>query len=254
MSEIYKDDDDATVFRVSVSELTKLAGLKNKNAYQQMKVVTERLNQRLIKIKDIESNKELQSTFVASAEYEDASGMVEIEISKKLKPYLFKLEGGKITFTGLAYTFALKSTYSMRIYGLLAQYRVAGQRTIELQALKEMFGIENFKAYDRFDVFDSKVLKVAYKEVNEKTDIRFEYEKIKRGRSIIAIKFLIKKNVFTISKLPSPKDTSTELDKLNFYGVSKAKARELIDHDFTKVRDALASLKQQKGEIKNPAG
>jgi len=254
MSEIYKNDQDITIFRVSVSELTKLAGLKNKNAYQQMKEVTERLNQRLIKIKDIENNKELQSTFVASAEYEDASGMVEIEISQKLKPYLLNLEGGRITYTGLAYTLALKSSYSIRIYGLLAQYRVAGHRTIELQTLKEMFGIERFKAYERFDVLDSKVLKVAYKEINKKTDIRYEYEKIKRGRSIVAIKFIIKKNAFTINKFPSPKNNSSEIDKLSFYGVSKARASELVDLDIIKVQEALKSLKHQTKEIKNPAG
>ncbi len=254
MSEIYKDDEDTTVFRISVSELTKLAKLKNKNSYQQMKEVTERLNQRLVKIKDLENKRELQSTFVASAEYEETSGMVEIEISKKLKPYLFNLDGGKTTYTGLAYTLALKSSYAIRIYNLLAQYRVAGQRTIEVKTLKEMFCIEDFKAYDRFDVFDSKVLKVAYKEINKKTDIQYDYEKIKRGRTIVAIKFIIKKNVFNIKKLASPDTNRSIIEQLNFYGVSKAKAKELIDRDIIQVQEALKSITHQSNTIRNPAG
>lgn len=224
-----------------------------------MKVVTEKLVQRFIQVEDLSKGKHLQATLVASAEYEDNFGTVEIEISKKLKPYLLSLKGGQITYTNLACTLALKSSYSIRIYDLLAQYRVAGKRIIEVVILKEMLGIDKVKSYDRFNNFDQRVLQPAYKEINEKTDILFEYEKIKRGRTIIAIKFIIKTKkadtaVNKHAKLSSPKSNSSEVEKLNFYGVSKAKARELAKADISKVREALESIKIQSSEIKKPAG
>lgn len=48
------------------------------------------------------------------------------------------------------------------------------------------------KKYKQFEAFERRVLKVAEKEINEKSNIHMSYKKIKTGRSITSILFTFK--------------------------------------------------------------
>ena len=94
-----------------------------------------------------------------------------------------------------------KSVYSIRIYELLKQYSTTDHKTriLEFQDLRAKLGLvefdkhnniikEKFKSYRNIK---QKILLSAQKELKEKADISFEFEEIKRGRRISAIKFII---------------------------------------------------------------
>jgi plasmid replication initiation protein len=88
-----------------------------------------------------------------------------------------------------------KSLYSMRIYEYLKMLKydsVQGNRfqewTIGLDKLKSLLDCSD--QYADFRNFDKKVLKVAEREINEHSELFVKYEKIRRGRSIRAIKFI----------------------------------------------------------------
>ncbi|WP_252235748.1 RepB family plasmid replication initiator protein [Clostridium sp. ZS1] len=49
------------------------------------------------------------------------------------------------------------------------------------------------KSYDKYGLFRTKVLDMAYEEINNCSDILFDYEEIKTGRKVTSIKFTIKK-------------------------------------------------------------
>lgn len=61
---------------------------------------------------------------------------------------------------------------------------------MEISELKTILGIEKTK-YKLYGHFKNKVLEIAEREINEKTDILIQIEEIKTGRKITAIKFLI---------------------------------------------------------------
>lgn len=141
------------------------------------------------------------------------SGIVKIKIDDRLVPYLFDLKSRYLSY-GLKNILCIKSQYSIRIYELLKTYyemkiaqtdkRPKGQRIsnpnpieweIEINELKKMLMVDSVKSYNHFGLFRQKVLEPAYKEINELTDIFFNFEPIPKGRKVIGVKFtIIRKN------------------------------------------------------------
>jgi plasmid replication initiation protein len=93
----------------------------------------------------------------------------------------------------------LKSSNQLRMYEILKQYEKLGERTMELSELRLMLGIKE-NEYPAFAKFRIKVLESCKIALAENTDIKFEYETIRKGvgkgtgRKITHIKFFIKKN------------------------------------------------------------
>ena len=83
--------------------------------------------------------------------------------------------------------------YSARLYELLIQWRSTGKvPIIDLGDFREQLGI-GINEYQRMHHFKARVLEPAIKEINEKTDIKAEYEQHKKGRVISGFSFKFKK-------------------------------------------------------------
>lgn len=188
------EDKDLTIYPINIKEFLGLTGHKSIGGEQHTQVhdTAKRLMQKVITIRNWEDTGYLTTAFLASAETTDDGEYVEIEVSKKLKPYLIELEG---CFTRYQLQNILKfnSGYSIRIYELLKQREDWRNRTFDVDELKEFLGIGG--KYERFYDFERYVLKVAKEEINEHTDIDIDYEKIKRGRRITHIAFSIRPSV-----------------------------------------------------------
>lgn len=90
----------------------------------------------------------------------------------------------------------LKSLNQMRLYTLLKQYQKIGKYKASVNDLRDYFYIKK-EEYIRYCDFNDKILKVCQKEINELTDIKFDYIGIRgkgRGGKIIAIEFTIREN------------------------------------------------------------
>ena len=108
----------------------------------------------------------------------------------KLKKYYLQLQ--EFAQYRLKNITNLNSEYSLKIYECLEQYEKIGAILYELAELKKFLGVE--KQYDRYYNLKQRILLVTQKEISEKTDISFEFEEIKEGRNIKAIKFYINGN------------------------------------------------------------
>ena len=113
---------------------------------------------------------------------------------------MIREQKGKFLRYKLYNTIYLKSYNQQRIYELLKQYEKAGARVIDLKDLRSYLSIADHEYPVWYD-FSSKVLKVAQKALKENTDIYFEYEPIKKGRPVVAVKFNIYKNDAFIDQL-----------------------------------------------------
>ena len=83
----------------------------------------------------------------------------------------------------------LSNKHSIRIYELLKQYENIGNRTFTVDEIKEVLFLQD--QYNRFYDFERYVLKPTMEEINDYTDLKVSYEKIKKGRSIHSIKYKI---------------------------------------------------------------
>jgi len=105
--------------KIKLTDLADFLGIDHKNAYKELKKATYSMLDRKLRLKS--SDRELQMNWLASADYFNKIGVVELEISEKLKPFLLQL---KKNFTKYNFenVISLKSGYSIRIYELLKQF------------------------------------------------------------------------------------------------------------------------------------
>jgi plasmid replication initiation protein len=190
MSQIEDIDSPMRTYKISVTDISEFT--KRRVRHDDFKDAIQRLLTRDFSIKD--SGGYLQSTFIASAYYDDR-GFVEIEISIKIRPYLFALKKNFTSF-GLETATSLNSKYSKRLYEMLCQFRSTGILRVTTHELKERFCLLNEDGTEKFEKwssFEDKVLSMAQAEINEKAEFQFDYHLKKEGRKITAIEFAFRK-------------------------------------------------------------
>lgn len=181
---IKPQDKEFYTCTLQIKDFMDLVGIVNKGTYKDIANITKGLMKKVFEIK--ENNTVLQLSWFSSVEYR--TGTVELEFSPKLKPYLLEIQS-LYTKYKLKNILNLKSKYSIRIYEILKCNAFKKHPyTIDIIELKKMTG--GTKYVDNSN-YRKRVLKPAQKEVNKLTDISFEFEEIRKGRRIIAIKFLI---------------------------------------------------------------
>ncbi len=195
VSEIKPEDKDFKPYKLEVKEIAKLMNLSSKAVYDQIKTAARNLRKKEIMIENVDEKGKrsfLVTGLLSSARYKEGEGYLEVYIDPNLKPYLLNIVGEKTPFTKhmIENILKLDSSYSARIYELLKQYEKVRKREFEIDEIREMLGIAE-NEYKRFYDFERYVLKVAKTEINEKTDIWIDYEKIKRGRRVAKIVFEI---------------------------------------------------------------
>lgn len=117
------------------------------------------------------------------------SNIVQFQFNKTIQKELEELRG--YTWMYLSQLTGMKSTYSVRLYEFFAM-RLGTQNSKEkfdFDINKLRLYLDCTKKYKRFDQFDQRVLKQAEKEINNKSNIKMSYKKIKTGRNITSIKF-----------------------------------------------------------------
>ena len=117
---------------------------------------------------------------------------VKIECHQKALPYMFEMKRNYFTYE-LWNALKLKSVNQLRMYEILKQYEKIGERTITLDELKNMLGI-NKGSQAKYQDFRREVLEVCQKALEQHTDIKYTFEPIRRGRKIHALKFTITRN------------------------------------------------------------
>lgn len=138
------------------------------------------------------------------------SGLVHIKLDEDLVPYLFELHNRYLSY-GLKNILCMHSQFSIRLYEMFRAYiglrsacddnrtrmsrintPVPYEWVIDIDELKKKLMVDNIKSYNRDNsLFRIKVLEPAYREINELSDISFDFEMLKKGKKIYAVKFTI---------------------------------------------------------------
>ncbi|MCY6356197.1 replication initiation protein [Clostridium sp. ZS2-4] len=249
VSVIKPEDEEFKKYRFKVKDFCRMLEIKNNRLYKDIKDITKDLMRKVFTIKKEKST--LQISWLSSVEYIEGEGIVELEFSPKLKPYLLQLKN-RFTSYELKDILQLKSSYSFRIYELLKQYEKIGSRTFNVEELKDILGIDE-NTYPLYADFKRRVIIQSQKEINKKTDIHFEIEQIKTGRKVTELKFIIKTNPNIL------KDDAKYIEEIkNIFDedittVNAEKIYRAANKNMDIIKEKYLLLQQQK-DIKNVVG
>ncbi|MCY6355986.1 replication initiation protein [Clostridium sp. ZS2-4] len=188
-SMVQPTDEEFKPYKFKIKDFMNLLNISTKTKYSVLPKITKNLIKKVVEIK--EGDEYIQLSWLSSAKYKKGSGELTLMFDPNLKPYLLKLNKLYTSYK-LENILQLKSKYSIRIYEIMKSYefRKQGSILIEINDLRRMLGLDE-KQYPRFSNFKQKILSVAQEEINDKTDISLDYEQIKSGKRVIALKFII---------------------------------------------------------------
>lgn len=222
-SKVQPNDETLKTYRFRAKDFIEIVGNKKGTGfYSYLKEIVNGLQTKILTIK--EKGRQRNYNWVITSIYEENEGYITLQFHPSLK-YLFLELKEKFTSYQLENVVRLNSVYSIRIYELLKQYERLRKRELTLEELRHFLAIEPTK-YKQYGHFKSKVLAVAQKEINNKTDIHFEFVEIKTGRKVTSIEFII-----------------TSSPALNDASATKEKKLELNQH--------LVELKDHENSVQN---
>ncbi|WP_280169434.1 replication initiation protein [Priestia megaterium] len=187
-SKVQPNDETLKTYRFRAKDFIEIVGNKKGTGfYSYLKEIVNGLQTKILTIK--EKGRQRNYNWVITSIYEENEGYITLQFHPSLK-YLFLELKEKFTSYQLENVVRLNSVYSIRIYELLKQYERLRKRELTLEELRHFLAIEPTK-YKQYGHFKSKVLAVAQKEINNKTDIHFEFVEVKTGRKVTSIEFII---------------------------------------------------------------
>lgn len=198
---ISPDDEDFKKHYIRVKDLAEIIGIENKNFYDEVKKTITGLQGKQLKIVRDEDNQQTEEyiNWLGYSKYFNGHGMVGLAFWPDMKDYLLELSR-EFTSIRLRYLLRLKSEYSIRIYEILKRYEGLGNQYFPLERLRFLLNIEPGK-YEKYGHIKSKILLKAQKELAEKTDLHFEFEEKKNGRTVVGVHFFIKTTKKTVSEV-----------------------------------------------------
>ena len=258
ISKIRPEEEDFKKHELSVQEFMNLLELKGNSNYKELQKVTLGLMKKVLVIKRPEERTLTQVNWINYAHYEEGTGKIQLAFSDVMKPFLLHLKG---QFTAIEVTdlMQFKSIHAIRIYELLKQYETIGERVLSIEEIKQCCGIiGKLKQYIEFERY---LLLIAQREIDAKSDISFEFERIKRGRKIVAIKFIINNNKsYELRNNPEKEITETKRKpplyyQLEEFGLSKRIINTLIkDNEEQTIENAIKCIEIQSTRtlVRNP--
>jgi plasmid replication initiation protein len=171
----------------------------------------------------------------------DGTGSFYMKINEDSRHYFLELKNN-FTLLELKSVLSCTSKHAKRLYSLACQWRGTGGHTYNIGEFKEMLGLKDPKGkekeqYTQIGELKKYVLDIAKKQINEHTDIVFDYELIKiRGRSFDTIKLFCG---FSKPKLQMEIDFNVDLEKQKKNGELLQKIANI---QAIGIRDDLAEL------------
>lgn len=181
VAQVKPADKEDKYYQVSVNEMATIMGAERLKA-EPYRQATRKLMTRVFEA-TLPDGDLLQSTFIASAQFKKGTDIIEIELSRKVRPFYVDLNQ-RFTKIQLVAAISLNSAYAKRVYELLCMYKNMKNKTFkrDLTEIKTMLNVIDSKtgkdSYSNWTRFQKNVLDIAIKEINGHTDVTFNYKPI----------------------------------------------------------------------------
>lgn len=246
LSSLRKDQPDG-VYEISVGEMSKLTGKKYN--YQQLRLSTEGMGSRMFEIPN-ETDKKgrqvwRQMWMFDRVDYVHGTGIIEVEFTRTIQPYLFDLKANFTSFQ-LYSALRLSSKHAKRIYTLCSQWKDKGQTPeYVIEEFKRTIGLINDRGdveYAEITMFKKFVLDIAVKQINEHTDLEIGYTLRKRGRSFQNITFTIRTQPLAVMLPVKDEPLEVGAAPIGVSDIQYKNARLLLDNWNVKRADVVSQI------------
>jgi len=207
-------EPDKYIYRIDIKNYIKRFD-KKLGDYSKLYKTAKFLVTKPIEIKDRYKDEFVMFSFCSKVSYK--SGVLEIEFNKELLNYLLEIKNKYVRYD-IKNIMKLNSKYSIRLYEFLKnqfektkKFSKVAEKKVKTEELRELLAIP---ASYKYNMFKKTALEVSKRQINQLTDISFDYEEIKTGRKITHIKFIIeskeKENSQDNNILQEKNNTKTE--------------------------------------------
>ena len=173
-------------------ELEKILGVKKINN-SDLKARLKHLMGNVVEVPDKDTKKgfRLVTLFEEAEAEQDDYGLwqVKLECTQKAMKYFFNVENLGYLRYKLRCITSLTSRYTYIMFIYLEANRFRKSWDVPLDELKQILDCDKEETYKEFKRFNDRLLKRVQKEMHEKTECRYSYEPVKKGRSVVAVHF-----------------------------------------------------------------
>ena len=209
ITQVVKEDKDLKTYTCKISDLAKFLNVDSSNLYRNIRQICDCSMKSVVYI-GTGNPKEPWEMFhwLSTAKY-DGEGTITLRLSDEVKPYVLELDKW-FTQYQLKNILEFNSYYAIRLYEILqcedGIYRNEKEsHEFEVEELRRFFDCEN--KYKLFADFKRKVIEIAIREINEKSDIWVSPTYKKWGRAINSIEFEVHPNHANFAKSRENGDT-----------------------------------------------
>ena len=189
-----------SLLEVHASSYINTFNVEKHTAYTVLRDASKSLFDRYVTYHDVNpktgKDRSFHCRWVDKIGYEPKSGIVFLRFTQDIVPLITRLEEN-FTKYELEQVSRLTSSYAIRLYELLIQWRSTGKTPVfDLSIFRQQLGVEAHQ-YKTMSNFKTYVLDFALKQVNDLTDITAKYEQHKKGRTISGFSFTFKQKKST---------------------------------------------------------
>jgi plasmid replication initiation protein len=204
---------------ITLADVMEIYGVSRPQAYDLLCQVAHRLYARSVVIHGPFPHQPgvalIETRWVASIRYHDGQGALSLVFAPDILPFLSQL---RECFTSyhLKSVASMTSSYAVRLYELLVQWREAGSRTVELIWLRERLDLGD--KYPNIRDFKNRILQPAIEQINTHSDLWVNWTQNKQGRRVVAFIFTfgLKSEKTADPEKPAPKKRMTTKEMAQF--------------------------------------
>ncbi len=242
-----------SLLEVHASSYINTFNVEKHTAYTVLRDASRSLFDRYVTYHDINpktgKDRSFHCRWVDKIGYEHQSGVVFLRFTQDIVPLITRLEEN-FTKYEIQQVSKLTSTYAIRLYELLIQWRSSGQTPIfNLSTFRQQLGVEAAQ-YKTMSNFKTYVLDFALKQVNELTDITANYQQHKTGRTISGFSFTFKQK--QERKKVKPKKANLTEKQLDLFA-NKLAYDPTFSSQFSEAGESYENFaKRLKQQLKDP--
>jgi plasmid replication initiation protein len=195
-------------FDITATQLSKILNTSLSRIVADADRLSENITKKRIIEKQINSNGEVCDfvyiPIITFAKYH--KGLFTFAFNSYILKYFVDINRNFTEFQ-LQYLLSMSSSYAIKLYKLLYQYKNIKHRTLSVDDLKEQFGISG--KYSQYSDFKKYVLISSVDQINNITDLHVEYKEIKFGRKVEKIEFTFELKKLQLPVIKQVKDIDT---------------------------------------------
>lgn len=174
---------------------------------------------------------------------ENEQWQIDLECTQSAMEYFFNIEDIGYLRYKLRNVIALTSRYSYIMFMYIESNRYRKSWEVSVDELRIILNCEKEETYGEYKRFNDLILKRCHKELTEKTELRYTYEPVRKGRKVVKVRFTVETfkdildivQAFSVKKaLPSlPEEEIKEKEESEFYKKDIEFYREACEDAFT---------------------